>query len=229
MFFILPWKLKQTGNQPTIPAANIALIAVNVLIWLFDGHWAVGRGTGALSILTYGFCHFGFWHLVVNMWTLWVFGNPVNRRLGNTLYVLVYLGTIVTLGLFAWLILPVQLVGSSGALFGVMAIALILMPGATLDIACVIWFPLTVVVGLFSKPDNLLHWLLRWAKYSIPALWCLLLIPLMQVLSLLWCGIFSGWSWSPVAHLLGMLCGVIVVLMLPARISMGRRSASASL
>lgn len=228
MFFILPWKLKQTGVQPSIPTANIALIAINVLIWLFGGFWVVGRGMGVMSILTYGFCHFGFWHLAVNMWTLWVFGNPVNRRLGNTLYLLAYVGTIVALGLFAWLLLPVQLVGSSGAVFAVIAMALILMPGSVLDIACLIWFPLTVVVGLFSKPTNPVHWLLRWAKFSVPALWCLLLIPLMEILSLVRHGIVAGWSWSPVAHLLGMLCGVAVVLMLPTRISMGRRSATSS-
>ena len=76
----------------------------------------MGSGTRRLpSVLIYGFCHFGFWHLLINMWVLWVFGNPVNRRLGNLLYLLVYLGSVVVLGLFAWLILPVQLVGSSGA------------------------------------------------------------------------------------------------------------------
>ncbi len=72
------------------------------------------RARAPLSVLLYGFCHFGFWHLVLNMWVLWVFGNPVNRRLGNGLYLLVYLGCLVAVGLFARLILPVGLVGRFG-------------------------------------------------------------------------------------------------------------------
>ena len=45
--------------------------------------------------MLYGFSHASFWHLLFNMWALWVFGNPVNRRLGNGYYLLAYLGTIV--------------------------------------------------------------------------------------------------------------------------------------
>ena len=224
MFVIVPWKLDHSETRPGLPVANVALIAINVLIWLIGGSWGVGPRTGVLSVLTYGFCHFGFWHLFFNMWALWVFGNPVNRRLGNVLYLAAYLGTIVVLGLVARLILPVHLVGSSGALFAVIAIALLLMPGAVLKFACLVWFPLTFVVGLFAKPAGLLDWLIRWTKFSVPALWCLVLIPLMQILSLMWHGLAVGWTWSPSVHLLGMLCGVAIVAMLPARISMRRRS-----
>lgn len=81
-------------------------------------------------------------------------------------------------------------------------------------------FPLTVIVGLLAKPKQWYQWIVRWAVFSIPALWCLVMIPLMQLWSLFW----SGWSWGPVAHLLGMVCGVAVVLMLPTRITMRGRS-----
>jgi len=193
MFFILPWKLRQkhSASQGGYPVANVALIALNVLV-----------------------------HLLLSMWALWVFGNPVNRRLGNGFYLLAYLGSIVTIGLLARFVLDGGLVGSSGALFAVIAMALLLMPAAALEVGCVALFPLTVVVGLLAKPKQAYQWIARWAVFSIPALWCLLLIPLMQLWSFFW----SGWSWGPAAHLLGMMCGVAAVLMLPTRITMRRRS-----
>lgn len=220
MFFILPWRLQRSGLNRRVPVANVALIAVNVLVYLCGQQWAVGPGTGAVSVLMYGFSHCGFWHLAVNMWALWVFGNPANRRIGNTFYVLAYLGTVVALGLFARLFLGSHLVGSSGALFAVITIALMLMPASVLRVVCIALFPLSVVVGLLARPKQRYEWIVRWADFSVPAIWCLVLLPLVQLWSLLW----NGWDWTSVAHLLGMLCGLAVVLLLPARISMRRRT-----
>jgi membrane associated rhomboid family serine protease len=154
----------------------------------------------------------------MNMWALWVFGNPVNRRLGNAYYALVYLGAAVVLGLFARLIISTWLLGASGAIFAVIAVALVLMPRASVEIACVAVFPLTLVIGLLSKPAQSWQWLLRSAVYGIPAVWALALIPLMQLFLFWW----DQWSVSSLAHLLGMLCGVGAVLALPTRVTMRR-------
>ncbi|OHB80941.1 MAG: hypothetical protein A2V98_08170 [Planctomycetes bacterium RBG_16_64_12] len=226
MFIPIPLELKHSGTRTNVPTVNAALIIANVLVYLFGWHWSVGPGTNLLSILTYGFCHFGFWHLLLNMWVLWVFGKPVNRRLGNGLYLFVYLGCLLAVGLFARIFLPVGLVGSSGAIFAMVTIALILMPSALVETAYLAVFPLTLLLGLLKPPKYGLNWFVRWGITPVPALWCLVLIPLMQFCSLLWHAWYFGWiwSWTPGAHLLGMLCGVAVVLLLPARITMGRRS-----
>ena len=159
------------------------------------------------------------------MWVLWVFGNPVNRRLGNGLYLLVYLGCLLAVGLFARLILPVGLVGASGAIFAVITIALILMPAALIESAYLALFPLTLLLGLWNRPKYELNWFLSWGIVAVPAWWCLVLIPLMELFSVFWRWWTFGWisSWTPGAHLLGILCGVAAVLMLPARIT-GRSS-----
>ncbi|MCD4728478.1 MAG: rhomboid family intramembrane serine protease [Pirellulales bacterium] len=228
MFFPIPLELKYPGTKTNLPAANAALIVISMLVYLFGWNWSVGSGTGPLSILMYGFCHCGFWHLLLNMWVLWVFGNPVNRRLGNGRYLLVYLGCLIAVGLFARIFLPVGLVGSSGAIFAVLTIALVLMPSALIETAYLAVFPLTLLLGVFKRPKYGLNWFLSWGIVTVPALWCLVLIPLMELCSFLWRAWYFGWvwSWTPGAHLLGILCGVAVVLMLPARIT-GRRSVSA--
>ena len=222
MLFPIPLELKQSATRTNVPAVNAALIIANVLVYLLGWHWIVGPRSGLLSILMYGFCHFGFWHLLLNMWMLWVFGNPVNRRLGNVIYLPVYLGCILAVGLFGRIFAPVGLVGSSGAIFAVIAIALLLSPAAVVKTAYLALFPLTLLIALVQRPKYGLNWFIGWGIVSVPALACLVLIPIMELASLLFAGFGLGWSWAPVAHLLGMLCGVAAVLMLPKRISMRR-------
>jgi len=226
MFLPVPLELKQSDTRSDVCPVNAALIAVNVLVYWLGWRWSVGPGSDVTSVLMYGFCHFGFWHLLLNMWVLWVFGNPVNRRLGNTVYLTVYLACLLAVGLFARLFLPVGLVGSSGAVFAVIVIALMLMPRAVVETAYLAVFPLTLLIGLLKRPKYALNWFVGWGIVSAPALLCLVLIPLMEFCSFLWRAWYFGWiwSWTPGAHLLGMLCGVAAVLLLPSRITMGRRS-----
>jgi membrane associated rhomboid family serine protease len=227
MFIPIPLEFKYAGNRSRYPAANLALVIINTLVYLLGWNWPTGPGAGPLSVLMYGFSHFGFWHLVLNMWVLWVFGNPTNRRLGNGLYLLVYLGCVLAVGIFARCILPVGLVGASGAIFAIITIALILMPAASIEYGYLASFPLTILLAFFRWPKYELNWVLSWGISVVPAWWCLILIPLMELYSVFWRVWTFGWvsCWTPAAHLLGVACGVAVVLMLPARIT-GRVSTS---
>jgi membrane associated rhomboid family serine protease len=222
MFFVIPLEYRTSRTNRGAPVANLLLIAANVVLFGLGWCWAVGPGSGVLSVVMYGFCHAGFWHLVFNMWFLWVFGNPVNRRIGNGYYLLAYLGTTVALGILVRLFLHVNLVGSSGAIFAVVIVALILIPSGLLQVAYLLLFPLSVIPGLLRPPKYWLHWFIRWGVVSVPAVWCLVLVPLLELWSLFW----NGWGWGTVAHLLGMVCGVAVVLMLPTRITMPGRAAA---
>ena len=114
--------------------------------------------------------------------------------------------------------------GASGAVSAVVVIALILMPRSVVEFAFVAVFPLTLLLGVIRLPKIWLHWFVRWGTVPIPALACLVLVPLMEILSLFWHWWFGCFSWTPLGHLLGMACGVIVVVMLPSSISMRRRS-----
>jgi hypothetical protein len=112
-------------------------------------------------------------------------------------------------------------VGASGAIFAVITIALTLMPAAMIEFAYLAVFPLTLLLVMFRRPKYELNWFLSWGTSVVPAWWCLVLIPLMEICSVFWRAWSFGWisSWTPTAHLLGVACGVAVVLMLPARIT----------
>lgn len=226
MFFIFPVKIRDLSGRETIPWANAFLIAVNVMVFFLNGylHWplVVGPGTGMLSIITYGFGHASALHLLGNMWVLWLVGNPVNRRLGDGYYLLAYLGTILALGVFARIFAPNPLIGSSGAVFAVIVIFLMLMPRALVRVSFVALFPFTLLVGLFFRPSHWLFWFIRWDSFDLRAWVGLLVVPVMEI-----CGLWSwGWNWTNLGHLFGLLCGLIVVLSLPTRITIGRREAA---
>lgn len=221
MFMLVPLDLKRTGTGNTIPWANALLIAVNVLAFVFGYRtvWAVGPYCHWWCVLAYGFAHGSILHLVCNMWGLFIFGNPLNRRLGNRYYLLAYLGVTLALGLFARLLLSGQLYGASGALFSVIIATLMLMPRSVLEIGYGAIFPLTLLIGLLRLPEHWLYWFIRWGKFTLPALWCLVLIPLMELGALLW----NVWNLTALAHLLGMALGLAIVLMLPSHITMPGR------
>ena len=75
------------------------------------------------TFLSYMFVHGGLLHLAGNMLLLFVFGPPVERRMGSRAFVLYYLycgmgAAALTAGLASFLPLP-PMIGASGAVFGI--------------------------------------------------------------------------------------------------------------
>jgi membrane associated rhomboid family serine protease len=83
-----------------------------------------GRSAGRTwTYLTYMFVHGGLLHLGGNLLLLFVFGPPVERRMGSRAFILYYLycgmgAAALTVGLSSFLPMP-PMVGASGAVFGV--------------------------------------------------------------------------------------------------------------
>ena len=206
----------------TQPVANVILIVLNVLAYLFLSPltWAVGPGSGPWTILTYGFVHAGWWHVLFNVWYLWVFGNPVNRRIGNGYYLLTYLGTIVLLGILGRVMLPGYSLGASGAVFAVIAMMGLLMPAAKVEVHYIAFFPITIIMGLLKWPSYWLFWIVRWGTGHWSALALCVAYPFFELVAMF----LGGLSWTNLGHLGGFVCGVAAVLLLPASSSMGRRS-----
>lgn len=223
MFMLFPFQVNgRERQQGPAPLANSLLIALNVLVFVIDArwplHWAVGPGTGILTVLTYGFLHAGPMHLLANLWVLWLFGNPVNRRLGNVCYLLVYLGTLLALGLVARLWAPGRLLGASGAIFAVLVLFFLLMPRARVHVGYVALFPATLLLGLIWRPAHAVCWLVRWDSFTVLAWVGLFLVPLLELVGL-WA---YGWNWTNLAHLVGLVCGAVAAVLLPEEITMPR-------
>jgi membrane associated rhomboid family serine protease len=90
-------------------------------------------GQQVFSFLSFMFLHGGFWHLLGNMWFLYIFGDNVEDRLGHGRYLIFYLVCGMTSGLSHLLLnfnSNVPTIGASGAIAGVMGAYFILYPRA---------------------------------------------------------------------------------------------------
>lgn len=153
------------------PALVVGLIAANVAVFAvqlaldpgepFVRHAALvparytvpgyggAAGLGAsdfLPFLTNAFMHAGWWHLIVNMWTLWLFGPPLEQRLGALRLAVLYLtcAVLASASHFAFnLHSTVPALGASGAIAGVLgAFTLVYTRARVTVITPVLFFPM---------------------------------------------------------------------------------------
>ena len=146
-----PAVLPIRDNIPSrrFPTATLAIIAVNALVFLWElqlGPQNLERAFVELAIIPVRysipeiaqsfslseqvlpffssmFLHGGWLHLIGNMWTLWIFGDNVEDRLGRGRYLLLYLASGVAaalLHIYTNLDSQMPTIGASGAIAGVM-------------------------------------------------------------------------------------------------------------
>lgn len=150
--------------------------------FLFDFALVPSRFFGQLSFvatsdwtpfLTNIFLHAGWLQLILNMWTLWIFGPAVEDRLGPVRVAQFYLFCGVAAGLADALANPdsvVPALGASGAIAGVIGCYARMFPAARLVVIvpilfiplffevsalafAMIWFAMQVIPGLMSLGD----------------------------------------------------------------------------
>ncbi|MCS7279237.1 MAG: rhomboid family intramembrane serine protease [Thermodesulfobacteriaceae bacterium] len=96
-----------------------------------------------LAFFTHLFIHGGWFHLIGNMWTLWIFGDNVEDRLGPFRFLIFYLscGFLATLThalIYHDSVIPV--VGASGAISAVMGAYFMMYPLARILVLMPIFF-----------------------------------------------------------------------------------------
>lgn len=124
--------------------------------------WAVYVGFPANSywtILTYQFLHGGWLHIIANMWTLWIFGDNVEDRMGSLRFAIFYFICGSTAGITQLLTNPdstIPSIGASGAIAGVLGAYLMFFPTARL----IVLFPVVFLPFFFEVPAVL--YLILW-------------------------------------------------------------------
>ena len=162
----------RTMSSVEDPVLTYVLIGVNVLVFIggaLSGASATGGGfggsdllvEGALSgpavadgdywrILTAGFLHAGFFHLMFNMLSLWILGSMLEPAIGRVRFAIIYFVSLLCGSLGALIVEPDSLtVGASGAIFGLMAAAAIYARNrglSLLESGLGIWIVLNLVI-----------------------------------------------------------------------------------
>lgn len=116
-----------------------------------------------LSLFTSMFLHGSVFHLLSNMWFLWLFGNNIEEAYGAVRFLLVYLfaGLVAAVGFIALnphAVTP--LIGASGAIAGVLGSYLILFPRRwviSLVVITLLPVPAVVFLGLWFLTQFLVN------------------------------------------------------------------------
>jgi len=174
-------------NNPVVnkPFATRAIVIANVLIfattYFFMDFEATVYEFGfipsefkVLTLFTSLFLHGGFWHLLGNMYFLYMFGDNVEDIITWKVFIPVYLllGVAANLTHYYYNSAPdMPAIGASGAISGIMGMYLVFYPKASFYIsigqnmqsaniksnafvAVGIWFVMQLVFNLISKSDS---------------------------------------------------------------------------
>jgi membrane associated rhomboid family serine protease len=75
------------------------------------------------QLVTYMFLHGGFFHILFNMFMLWMFGSEMERTWGSDTFIRFYFFTGIGAGVLSWITAPGSTsvtIGASGAIFGIL-------------------------------------------------------------------------------------------------------------
>jgi membrane associated rhomboid family serine protease len=204
------------------PIATWLLIIINSLVFLFEismpgetlqsffylfglvparfthPEWALWVGfpiSSYWSLLTCMFLHGGWLHIIGNMWSLWIFGDNVEDRMGPLHFLFFYLLCGLAAGMVHVFTNPdstLPTVGASGAIAGVMGAYFLLFPQARV----IVLVPLLFIPFFFEVPAVL--FLGVWALTQF----------FNGTLALTTPGYVGGIAWW--AHVGGFLSGVLL-------------------
>ena len=139
--------IASTVEQPTLTYILIGLCVAIQLGSFLSGASATGGRIGGSEliseggvsrptvadgevwrILTAGFLHGGFLHLLFNMYSLWILGGMLEPAIGRLRFALIYFVSLLAGSFGALLMQPTGLtVGASGAIFGLMGAAVVIL------------------------------------------------------------------------------------------------------
>lgn len=203
-----------------VPVVTWALIAANAAFFLFEvslspselneflyrfalipaRYFGEGSFDGSLSLTDYlpfvsnMFLHGGWLHLIVNMWTLWLFGRAVEDQLGSGRYLAFYFACGILASVTYAALNPTSTVpalGASGAIAGILGCYMRFFPFSRI----VVLIPIIFIPLFFEVPAMLFAgWFLFQALGAVAD----------------WSAPFASGGIAWWAHIGGFLAGVIL-------------------
>jgi membrane associated rhomboid family serine protease len=178
--------IRDTIRSRSLPIVTYALIAINFFLFLLSislgsnvfnrlvyvlglvpGKIALARPFGLLTLLSAMFLHGGWFHLISNMWILFIFGDNVEDRMGSKRYLVFYMLSGIIAGVVYTSVitffysarsvaLQTPTIGASGAIAGVLGAYFVMYPRARVTTLVPILFlplfidiPATLFIGIW--------------------------------------------------------------------------------
>lgn len=210
--------IRDTVPSRNYPIVNNIIIAINILVYLVQMAQGAGGdrfiyiyglvparysipgiaeffspGQQLFSLFSFMFLHGGFWHILSNMWSLYIFGDNVEDRLGSFHYLFFYLLCGLASGLVHLMLnlhMNVPTIGASGAIAGIMGAYFILYPNSKI---------LTLI------PIIIIPWFIEIPAFFFLGFWFLLQLMNAAGAS----GSAGGIAWW--AHIGGFVVGIVLL------------------
>jgi membrane associated rhomboid family serine protease len=129
-----PWGLTKAVKYLLLANAGVFVLEYlwgSELIYLFGLTPALVKKGFIWQPVTYMFLHGGLFHILFNMFALWMFGCEIERTWGTKEFVKYYFLTGIGAGLFTFLLSfnsHVPTIGASGAVFGILVAFALMFP-----------------------------------------------------------------------------------------------------
>lgn len=165
-------RVKTVRSLPSAPSVTMTLIAINVIVFVaefvtggpvLNGSTGVVVSNGVLwgpgivhqhqywRLITSGFLHDGFLHILFNMVFLWIMGPQLEPAIGRFNFAVVYFVSLLAGSFGALLFQPnVPTLGASGALFGILGALMVVAYDRGISIWRTGLGPVLVINLLFS-------------------------------------------------------------------------------
>lgn len=169
--------LRDTTPSKNYPYVNHGIIGVNILLYLVElgqkdiehfiylyglvpARYSIPEISSYFSLwdqtipfISFMFLHGGFWHLIGNIWFLYIFGDNIEDHFGPIRYFVFYILCGLSSGIIHMIFnlkSNIPTIGASGAIAGVMGAYFILHPGSKiLTLIPIIIFPYFVELPAF--------------------------------------------------------------------------------
>ena len=160
---LFPYK----DDNPSVlyPFTTYTIIGLNVSVFLLQFYIAgnnqdlarsiifefglVPNRFNVIDVITSMFLHGGIYHIVGNMWFLYIFGDNIESILGHIRFVYFYIFCGAGAAFLQFIVEPtssIPMVGASGAISGVLGAYMIKFPKAKVHVIAVVIFFITTFV-----------------------------------------------------------------------------------
>ena len=160
---LFPYK----DDNPSVlyPFTTYAIIGLNVSVFLLQFYIAgnnqdlarsiifefglVPNRFNIIDVITSMFLHGGIYHIVGNMWFLYIFGDNIESILGHIRFIYFYIFCGAGAAFLQFIVEPtssIPMVGASGAISGVLGAYMIKFPKAKVHVIAVVIFFITTFV-----------------------------------------------------------------------------------
>jgi len=155
--------LSDSVKSKSLPFVTVGLIVVNVIVFLLQlaspdtftlqyaltpSHVNFTNFITLIPFFTAMFLHGGFFHIISNMWFLWIFGDDVEDHFGKVRFLIFYLAAGIIANFAQYLLQThssIPVLGASGAISGVLGAYYILFPRSKIKTVLVLVIFVTII------------------------------------------------------------------------------------